>query len=122
MEIGMVERLKQMRFWLAKLVEDFHPANDLEIETVGLLCRAHDIIARIDPDKLGQLPLPETKAPAGPPKEQLPLVMGAAVIGGEGSLNVVSSVPLAQTAEDEFNTIKSAGRKRRIKGDHDVTD
>ncbi len=108
MKQEIIEKLRSVRPLLAAIIVDAHPENDLEIETVYILCRAHDIISKIDPNKLGQLPLPEAPAQAEPPTEQLPLPDTAAVQAGEDSLNTPAPPALVLTADQEFDTIQHA--------------
>ena len=60
MEQEIVEKIRRIRPLLAAIIAAAHPDNDREIEAIYILCQSYDIISKIDPDKLGQFPLPET--------------------------------------------------------------
>ncbi len=114
MEQQAIERIKVVKTELEALVVELAPENASEWDGFDHLYAASRDMRRINIDKLGQLPLPETPEKARPPKEQLPLPESAAVQSGEDSLVEKTDPDLIQTADEEWGTIRSAPRGEKL--------
>lgn len=110
MDQTQIGRIKAVKQELNALVVELTPSGVSEWEGFDHLYAASRDMRRINPDKLGQLPLTELPAPAEKPTDQLTFPQLVAVQGGEDSLNTPAPPALAEPPEDEFNTIRSPSR------------